>query len=46
MHAEAVLVRYDPKKVTYEMLLDVFWHNIDPFDGAASSATAATIIAA
>jgi peptide-methionine (S)-S-oxide reductase len=31
-HAEAVLVRYDPKKVTYETLLDVFWHNIDPFD--------------
>lgn len=31
-HAEAVLVRYDPKKVSYETLLDVFWHNIDPFD--------------
>jgi peptide-methionine (S)-S-oxide reductase len=29
-HAEAVLVVYDPKKVTYEKLLDVFWHNIDP----------------
>jgi peptide-methionine (S)-S-oxide reductase len=29
-HAEAVQVIYDPKKVTYEKLLEVFWHNIDP----------------
>jgi len=29
-HTEAVQVVYDPKKVTYEKLLDVFWHNIDP----------------
>jgi peptide-methionine (S)-S-oxide reductase len=29
-HAEAVEVTYDPTKVTYEKLLDVFWHNIDP----------------
>ena len=29
-HAEAVQVVYDPKKVTYEQLLEVFWHNIDP----------------
>ena len=29
-HAEAVDVVYDPSKVTYEQLLDVFWHNIDP----------------
>ena len=29
-HAEAVQVAYDPKKVSYEQLLDVFWHNIDP----------------
>jgi len=29
-HAEAVLVTYDPKKVSYEKLLDVFWRNIDP----------------
>jgi len=29
-HAESVDVIYDPKKVTYEQLLDVFWHNIDP----------------
>jgi len=29
-HAEAVQVAYDPSKVSYEKLLDVFWHNIDP----------------
>ncbi|MBI4431463.1 MAG: peptide-methionine (S)-S-oxide reductase MsrA [Candidatus Omnitrophica bacterium] len=29
-HAEAVLVTYDPKKVSYEKLLDIFWRNIDP----------------
>jgi peptide-methionine (S)-S-oxide reductase len=29
-HTEAVQVTYDPSKVTYEKLLDVFWHNIDP----------------
>jgi peptide-methionine (S)-S-oxide reductase len=29
-HAESVEVIYDPKKVTYEHLLDVFWVSIDP----------------
>jgi peptide-methionine (S)-S-oxide reductase len=29
-HAESVQVIYDPSIVTYEKLLDVFWHNIDP----------------
>ena len=29
-HAESVAVIYDPKKVSYEKLLDVFWHNVDP----------------
>jgi peptide-methionine (S)-S-oxide reductase len=29
-HTEAVEVAYDPKKVTYEQLLDVFWKNHDP----------------
>jgi len=29
-HAEAVQVLYDPKKVSYAKLLDVFWRNIDP----------------
>ena len=29
-HAEAVQIVYDPVQVSYEKLLDVFWHNIDP----------------
>ena len=29
-HTEAVQVAYDPDKITYEELLDVFWRNIDP----------------
>ena len=29
-HAEAVEVEYDPSKITYEKLLDLFWHNVDP----------------
>ncbi|MEQ8798017.1 MAG: peptide-methionine (S)-S-oxide reductase MsrA [Salinisphaeraceae bacterium] len=31
-HLEAVQVRYDPSVVTYETLLESFWHNIDPTD--------------
>lgn len=30
-HAEAVKVVYDDEVVGYDTLLDVFWHNIDPF---------------
>jgi peptide-methionine (S)-S-oxide reductase len=30
-HAEAVQVTFDPSRVTYEQLLDHFWHNVDPF---------------
>lgn len=33
-HAESVEVRYDPQKVTYAQLLEVFWHNVDPTDGS------------
>ena len=29
-HAEAVEITFDPKKITYEKILDVFWHQIDP----------------
>ena len=29
-HTEAVEVKFDPAKVTYEKLLDVFWLNHDP----------------
>ena len=31
-YQEAVRVTYDPTKVSYEKLLDQYWHNIDPFD--------------
>jgi peptide-methionine (S)-S-oxide reductase len=29
-HAEAVQIVYDPAKINYQKLLDVFWRNIDP----------------
>jgi peptide-methionine (S)-S-oxide reductase len=32
-HAESVDIVYDPAKVTYAQLLDVFWHNVDPTQG-------------
>jgi peptide-methionine (S)-S-oxide reductase len=32
-HAEAVLVAYDPARVTYEELLRVFWEHHDPTQG-------------
>lgn len=31
-HVEAVKVIYDPTRITYEDLLDVFWRHIDPTD--------------
>jgi peptide methionine sulfoxide reductase msrA/msrB len=31
-HVEAVKVIYDPDKITYEELLDIFWRYIDPTD--------------
>ncbi len=31
-HYEAVRITYDPAKVSYEKLLDVFWHSVDPTD--------------
>ncbi|MEM1043399.1 MAG: peptide-methionine (S)-S-oxide reductase MsrA [Bacteroidota bacterium] len=30
-YAEAVRVIYDPEVVSFETLVEVFWHNIDPF---------------
>ncbi len=32
-HLEAVLIRFDPKRVGYGELLDIFWRQIDPTDG-------------
>lgn len=29
-HAEAVQVTFDPKEVSYEKLLEIFWNNHDP----------------
>ncbi len=29
-HTEAIRVIFDPKKISYEKLLEVFWKNIDP----------------
>jgi len=31
-HYEVLKVTYDPNKVDYETLLNVFWHNVDPLD--------------
>jgi methionine-S-sulfoxide reductase len=29
-HREAIEITYDPAQVSYDQLLDVFWHNINP----------------
>ncbi len=29
-HAESIRILYNPKKISYAKLLEVFWHNIDP----------------
>lgn len=31
-HYEAVQIFFDPEKVSYETLLDVLWHSVDPTD--------------
>lgn len=30
-HAESVKVTYDPAKISYAKLLEIYWHNVDPF---------------
>ncbi len=37
-HAEAVRITYDPGRVSYRELLDIFWRNIDPTDGGGQFA--------
>ena len=34
-HTEAVEITYDPRKVSYEKLLEIFWRNIDPLTANA-----------
>ncbi len=29
-HAESIRILYDPKKISYTKLVEVFWHNVDP----------------
>jgi len=31
-HVETIQITYDPRKITYKKLLDIYWKNIDPFD--------------
>jgi peptide-methionine (S)-S-oxide reductase len=33
-HAESVQILYDPVRISYDKLLDVYWHNVDPTDRA------------
>lgn len=32
-HVEAVQIHFDPEKISYNDLLEVFWRNVDPTDG-------------
>jgi len=29
-HFEAIQITFDPSKISYKKLLDIYWHNIDP----------------
>ncbi len=33
-HYEAIAVTYDPATISYDELLTLFWHSIDPFDSS------------
>ncbi len=35
-HLESVQVTYDPQKISYQQLLDVFWRQFDPTDAGGS----------
>lgn len=35
-HREVVRVEYDPKKITYNDLLEIYWRQIDPTDNSGS----------
>jgi peptide-methionine (S)-S-oxide reductase len=34
-HAEAIQIIYDPSRISYQKLLDVYWKNIDPLTAEA-----------
>lgn len=31
-HRETIMLEYDPEKVSYDMLLEIYFANVDPFD--------------
>jgi peptide methionine sulfoxide reductase msrA/msrB len=35
-HMEAIQITFDPKKISYEELLDIYWRQIDPTDSGGS----------
>ena len=35
-HLEAVQILFDPEKISYEKLLEIFWRQFDPTDGGGS----------
>jgi peptide methionine sulfoxide reductase msrA/msrB len=37
-HVEAIQIIFDPDKITYQKLLDAFWHEINPTDAAGQFA--------
>ena len=41
-HCEAVEVRFDPSKISYAQILDVFWRQIDPTDDGGQFADRGT----
>src|SRR3569833_1852402 len=32
-HRQAIQIVYNPAKINYERLLNIYWRNTDPFDG-------------
>jgi peptide-methionine (S)-S-oxide reductase len=30
-HFESIEITYDPRKISYDRILDTYWHNVDPF---------------
>ncbi|SNZ21655.1 peptide-methionine (S)-S-oxide reductase [Cohaesibacter gelatinilyticus] len=32
-HREVLKIKYDPSKISYDKLLDIFWRSVDPTDG-------------